>query len=172
MSTNRREFIRKGSMASVGITGMTLVDNDLFAADKVKAKKSAPRDESIVRVGYIGVGGRGQSHVHDSITVGGIEIVSICDISPESIERAKQIISKGGMKEPKIYTGSDHSFEQMLKNEELDAVIIATPWEWHVPMAIASMKAGVPYTVWKSRRPIVWKSAGILSTYTKRLANN
>ena len=146
MSTNRREFIKKGSMAGVGITGMTMVGNDLFATDKAKTKKSAPRDESIVRVGYIGVGGRGQSHVHDSITVGGIEIVSICDINPESLERAKQLIAKGGMKEPKIYTGSDHAFEQMLKNEELDAVIIATPWEWHVPMAIASMKAGVPYT--------------------------
>ena len=34
----------------------------------------------------------------------------------------------------------------MLDQEELDAVIIATPWEWHVPMSVASMKAGVPYT--------------------------
>jgi hypothetical protein len=50
------------------------------------------------------------------------------------------------MKAPKAYTGSDRAFDEMLKNEVLDAVIIATPWEWHVPMAIASMKAGVPYT--------------------------
>ena len=50
------------------------------------------------------------------------------------------------MKEPKIYTGHDHAYEEMLKSEELDAVIIATPWEWHVPISIASMKAGVPYT--------------------------
>ena len=33
----------------------------------------------------------------------------------------------------------------MLKNEEFDCVIIASPWEWHTPMAIAAMKAGVPY---------------------------
>ncbi|GIS71142.1 MAG: hypothetical protein CM1200mP10_07190 [Candidatus Neomarinimicrobiota bacterium] len=30
----------------------------------------------------------------------------------------------------------------MLKNEDLDGVFIATPWEWHHPMAIAAMKAG------------------------------
>ena len=33
----------------------------------------------------------------------------------------------------------------MLNNEEFDCVIIASPWEWHVPMSVAAMKAGVPY---------------------------
>src|SRR5674476_167601 len=136
MSANRREFIKQGSIAGAGLAGLTMVSDDLFAQKKGKGKKTAPRDESIVRVGFIGVGGRGQGHVHDSITVGGIEIVAVCDISPESLDRAKQIIAKGGMKEPKIYTGHDHAYEEMLKSEELDAVIIATPWEWHVPMAI------------------------------------
>ena len=60
MSTNRRDFIRQGSMAGVGLTGMAMMSNDLFAQKKEKGKKTAPRDESIVRVGYIGVGGRGQ----------------------------------------------------------------------------------------------------------------
>jgi len=146
MSSNRRAFIKQGSMAGVALTGMTMVSEDLFGQQKEKGKKAVPRDESIVRVGYIGVGGRGQGHVHDSITVGGIEVVAVCDISAQSIERTKQIIAKAGLKEPKFYTGSDHAYEAMLKNEELDAVIIATPWEWHVPMAIASMRAGVPYT--------------------------
>lgn len=146
MSTNRREFIRKSSMAGAGMAGMAAMGNDLFAQKAEKGKKAVPRDTSIVRVGFIGVGGRGRGHVNDSITVGGIEIVAICDISQESLEKTKQVIAKLGHKEPKIYTGSDHAYEQMLKNEELDAVIIATPWEWHVPMSIASMKAGVPYT--------------------------
>ena len=33
----------------------------------------------------------------------------------------------------------------MLNNEEFDCVIIASPWEWHVRMSVAAMKAGVPY---------------------------
>jgi predicted dehydrogenase len=92
------------------------------------------------------VGSRGRSHVHDSLSVPGVEIVAICDIQQNSLVEAKKIIADKGRKEPKIYTGSEWAFEEMLKNEKLDSVIIATPWEWHVTMAVASMKAGVPYT--------------------------
>ena len=80
MSSNRREFIKQGSIAGAGLAGLTMVSNDLLHR-KRKRVKAAPRDESIVRVGFIGVGGRGRGHVHDSITVGGIEIVAVCDIS-------------------------------------------------------------------------------------------
>jgi predicted dehydrogenase len=143
---NRREFIRKSTMAGLGLTGIGLTGNSLNAQKVDKKKEKPKRDPGIVRVGFIGVGSRGRGHVHDSITVGGIEIVSICDIQQTSIDRAKKIISDAGMKEPKVYTGSEHAYEEMVKNDELDAVIIATPWEWHVTMAVASMKAGVPYT--------------------------
>ena len=146
MRTNRRDFVKMGTVAGVGIAGMVLTDNQVFGQKKEKSKEPVKRDPAIVRVGFIGIGGRGSGHVHDSITVGGVEVVSICDISQAAIDRVQKMVEKNGMKAPKAYTGSDHAFEEMLKNEVLDAVIIATPWEWHVPMAIASMKAGVPYT--------------------------
>ena len=49
------------------------------------------------------------------------------------------------MPAPKVYKGGEREFEKMLNNEEFDCVIIASPWEWHVPMSVAAMKAGVPY---------------------------
>lgn len=146
MSTSRREFIRQGSVAGAGVAGLTLMGEELYAQKQEKGKKPVKSDPNLVRIGFIGTGGRGRSHVNESMKVGGIEIVAICDIQQESIDRAKKLIADGGQKEPKVYTGSERAFEDMLKNEALDAVIIATPWEWHVPMAIASMKAGVPYT--------------------------
>ena len=146
MKTNRRDFIRMGTVAGMGIVGMGLTENEVYAQKKDKRSEPSKRDSTLVRVGFIGVGGRGSGHVHDSITVGGIEVVAICDISQAAIENTQNIVVKSGMKTPKVYTGNDHSYEEMLKNESLDAVIIATPWEWHVPMAVASMKAGVPYT--------------------------
>ena len=100
----------------------------------------------MLRVGIIGLGFMGKMHFRCWKRISEAQIVAICDISPKSSENAKQIVAKNGMKEPKIYTGHDHAYEDMLNNEKLDAVIIATPWEWHVPMAIASMKAGTPYT--------------------------
>jgi len=146
MKTNRRDFVKMGTIAGLGLAGMGLADNEAFGQKKEKSKDAVKRDLSIVRVGFIGIGGRGSGHVHDSITVGGIEVVAVCDISQAAIDNVQKIVARNGMKPPKAYTGSDHAFEEMLKNEVLDAVIIATPWEWHVPMAIASMKAGVPYT--------------------------
>jgi hypothetical protein len=130
----------------MGIAGMALSNGEVFGQKAAKSKGTLKHDPIIVRVGFIGLGGRGSGHVHDSITVGEIEIVAICDISMDAINNVQKIVADGGLKAPKAYTGSDHSYDEMLKNEQLDAVIIATPWEWHVPMAISSMKAGVPYT--------------------------
>ena len=53
------------------------------------------------------------------------------------------------MPAPKVYKGGEREFEKMLNNEEFDCVIIASPWEWHVPMSVAAMKAGVPYVAWR-----------------------
>jgi len=146
MKTNRRDFVKMGTVAGMGIAGMALANSEAFGQKKDKTKESAKHDPNIVRVGFIGLGGRGSGHVHDSITVGGIEVVAICDISQEAIDNVQKIVTNNGMKAAKAYTGSDHAYEDMVKNEALDAVIIATPWEWHVPMAVASMKSGVPYT--------------------------
>jgi len=146
MKTNRRDFVKMGTIAGIGIAGMVFTESEAYAQKSDKKKDQSKRDPSIVRVGYIGVGNRGSGHVRDSIAVGGIEVVAICDISPAAIEKTQKIVVSSGRKSPIIYTGSDHAFEEMLKNEQLDAVIIASPWEWHVTMATASMKAGVPYT--------------------------
>ena len=127
MKTNRRDFVKMGTVTGIGIAGMGLADNSAFGQKKVKEKDTVTKDPAIVRVGFIGIGGRGSGHVHDSITVGGIEVVSICDISQEAIDNVQKMVAKNGMKAPKAYTGSDHAFEEMLKNEVLDAVIIATP---------------------------------------------
>jgi predicted dehydrogenase len=80
------------------------------------------------------------------MSIPGVEITAICDIREAALEEANKLIAGSGKKLPAVYTGSELSFESMLKDVKLDAVIIATPWEWHVPMSVASMRAGVPYT--------------------------
>ena len=146
MKSNRREFIRRSTYAGIGAVGLSLSEKEVLAVQDNKSKIRSSADPNLIRAGFIGVGGRGCSHVHDSLSIPGLEIVAICDIQQRSIDAAKKIIADKGKKEPKVYTGSEYAFEDMLKNEQLDSVIIATPWEWHVTMAVASMKAGVPYT--------------------------
>ncbi len=43
---------------------------------------------------------------------------------------------------PTLYTESDHAFEKLVARDDLDLVVIATPWKWHVHMAVAGMKNG------------------------------
>jgi len=55
---------------------------------------------------------------------------------------SKNAIAKSGKKMPQVYTGSPYAWQDLLKKEQLDGVIIATPWEWHKPMIVGSLKQG------------------------------
>ena len=71
-----------------------------------------------------------------------VDITAICDIDERMIGDALKIIKDGGKSEPHIYKNGDEDFLNMLNNEELDGVYIATPWKWHHPMSVAAMKSG------------------------------
>jgi Glycosyl hydrolase 109, C-terminal domain/Oxidoreductase family, NAD-binding Rossmann fold len=142
MEINRRNFMKKATIAGLSTAAMTAAGiTDSLASDKPDKKAARVATERI-RTGFIGTGNRGQGHLKTSLTFGNIDIVSICDISERSLSAAKKIISGSNRPEPKVYTGSDYAFFDMVEKEHLDAVIIATPWEWHTRMAVASMKSG------------------------------
>lgn len=46
---------------------------------------------------------------------------------------------------PAVFTGDNYAWKKLLEIKGLDAVIIATPWEWHKPMAIGCLEAGIKY---------------------------
>ncbi len=46
---------------------------------------------------------------------------------------------------PQIYTGDDYAWKKMLEKGGLDGVVIVTPWEWHKPMVMGSLEAGLKY---------------------------
>jgi hypothetical protein len=147
MKNNRREFIKKGAYTGIGLVGLNMSGTGLLA-QSARLPHDQPEDHNKekIRIGFIGVGSRGRSHVHDTLAISGIEIAAICDIQQSSLDQALKIIAEKGVGIPKVYTGDELVFEKMLANEKLDAVIIATPWEWHVPMAVKSMKSGTRYT--------------------------
>jgi hypothetical protein len=142
MEINRRSFMKKAALAGLTTTAFTKVGMTDEAVDKKSKKRSAPAPSDRIRTGFIGVGNRGQGHLKTCVESGMADIISICDISERSLSDAKKLISGSAVSLPAIYTGSENSYLEMLEKEELDAVIIATPWEWHSRMAVASMKSG------------------------------
>jgi len=125
----RREFIKNGTMAAAAFTILPM--GSLFAANKDK-----------VRLGYIGVGDRGMSHISEGTLRDDVEIVAICDTQERSLKRCREYIAKKGRPAATEYTGGIDAYKKLLDRNDIDAVIIATPWEFHHPQAIDAMKAG------------------------------
>ena len=136
----RRDFMKKASIATAAFT-VPGISNPV-TDQKIIKKKSGHVASDRIRTGFIGVGNRGQDHLRTCLGMGKADIVAICDISERSLSDAKKLIASKNIAEPKVYTGSEFAYLEMLEKEDLQAVIIATPWEWHTRMAIASMKSG------------------------------
>ena len=132
--SNRRQFIRNVSAASAAV----VISNSSFA-------KSFKLADEKVRIGVIGTGLRGQSHLDLLLRRKDTEVTAICDISDRMLTLAKQQFLKAGKVLPKVYTGSDTAYKNLLSDKNIDAIIIATPWEWHAPMILDALKAGIKY---------------------------
>ncbi len=127
---NRRTFIKTAAIAGASVS---LMPTSLFAL----------RAQQQVKMGFIGTGMRGQWMLWLACKYPEVDIPAICDIDDGMIDSALKILKDGGKPEPRVYKRSDEDFQNMVANEDLDGVYIATPWEWHHPMAIAAMKNGI-----------------------------
>ena len=97
---------------------------------------------SRVRIGFVGVGGRGSGLLNDLLGIDGVEIKAVCDIVPARVEAAQQRVVAAGQPEPAGYAKGETDFENLCQRDDLDLVYIATPWDWHTPMAICAMNNG------------------------------
>lgn len=125
----RRAFIKSSAIAAAGFT--ILPSGSLFAKANDK-----------VRLGYIGVGARGMSHISEGCLRDDVEIVAICDTQERSLKICREYIAKKGRPTAKEYTGGTDAYKKLLDHKDIDAVIIATPWEFHHSQAVDAMKAG------------------------------
>ncbi len=95
-----------------------------------------------VRIGFVGVGHQGTSHVTNFTKIPGVEIRAICDLLPEHVARSQKIVTDAGQPKPAGYSRGPEDFRRMCDEAELDLVFNATPWEWHAPVMLAAMRAG------------------------------
>ena len=94
-----------------------------------------------VRVGIIGLGGRGSSLLMDLIRIPFVEVTALCDIHPDKTDRAlKRATAKN--QHPRVHAGDERAWEKLILQDDIDVVYIATPWEWHCEMCVKSMEAG------------------------------
>ncbi|MBT8462826.1 MAG: Gfo/Idh/MocA family oxidoreductase [Gemmatimonadetes bacterium] len=129
---DRRDFVKAGTGTALG---MSLSPAALLGRERGKA---ADR----LRLGFIGMGGRGSWLLGLAIRRDDTEIKAVCDIVPEKSQRAAEAVTEVGRAEPRQFTAGEEDYVNLLERDDIDAVIIATPWLWHTPMAIAAMERG------------------------------
>ena len=89
-----------------------------------------------VRVAVIGMGSRGTAHLRDLLQIDHVQVTALCDIVKEKAERGRTLVEKAGQKTPALYMKDERDFENLCKRDDVDLVYVATPWEWHAPMAL------------------------------------
>jgi predicted dehydrogenase len=138
---DRRTFVRSATAAGLGLKVDALASRG--AAVPVPAPdllRTEPQD--IVRMGFVGVGHQGSSHVENFLRIEGVQIRAVCDLVPEKVARIQERVAEAGQPRPAAYAGSADAFRRMCDEEELDLVFNATPWELHAPVCLTAMRTG------------------------------
>ena len=86
-----------------------------------------------IKLGLIGAGGIAQAHCRAISEIDGAELVAASDLVQANVERTA---SRWGI--PKTF----NDYNEMLKMDELDGVVVCTPTAVHAPPTIAALKAG------------------------------
>lgn len=151
MNNNRRDFLR---LAGLGLVGSALPnfaqaetpEQVLFQSLRTHSQHfnmsgyAAPKLPT-VRIGIVGLGQRGPGAVDRLSKIEGVEIKALCDLMPDRVDKMKKEL-EGTKHKPEGYSGSAYAWKKMVDRQDLDLIYIATPWEWHTPMAVYSMEAG------------------------------
>src|SRR5580658_942955 len=130
---DRRQFLKVTSAASVGFCAL----ND-YAQEAAGAKK---------RVGLIGCGWYGKSDLFRLIQVAPVEVVSLCDVDSQMLSDAADLVATRQLSRKKPRTYRD--YREMLKEKDLDIVLVGTPDHWHALTMIAALEAGADVYVQK-----------------------
>ncbi|MEN8157334.1 MAG: Gfo/Idh/MocA family oxidoreductase [Bacteroidota bacterium] len=130
MSYNRRRFIT--TSAGIG-AGLALAPALVFGNQPGQKR---------VRIGFIGIGSRGRTHLRNILNRDDVITPAICDVDPEAIRKASAMIKEAGGESPAVYSDSEQAYLKLLERDDIDGVIISTPWLWHARMSVDAMKAG------------------------------
>jgi predicted dehydrogenase len=99
------------------------------------------------RVGLIGTGWYGKADLLRLVQVEPVEVISLCDVDSRMLSQAADLVAtrQASKKKPRTYA----DYREMLKQKDLDIVLIATPDHWHALPMIAAMQAGLDVYVQK-----------------------
>jgi predicted dehydrogenase len=130
---NRRHFLQAGA------AGLAMSSTAAYAQDLA--------DQKPKRVGLIGCGWYGKVDLFRLIQVAPVEVVSLCDVDRRMLNEAADMVAGRQRSRNKPRTYGD--YREMLRQKDLDIVLVATPDHWHALPMIAAVEAGADVFVQK-----------------------
>ncbi|MCP3929155.1 MAG: Gfo/Idh/MocA family oxidoreductase [Bacteroidetes bacterium] len=157
-SFKRRDFLKKSALTSIamGLLGPSFANkkghpsdylNEVINGKPAKGKsviglRSQPIKQ--VKVAMLGLGNRGSSQMRlvNALYPDKAKIVAVCDVREKQVDKAMDYLKENGGQKPDTYTDSLDAWKEMVKRDDVDLVVITTPWNDHTPMCVYSMKQG------------------------------
>jgi len=128
-SISRRQFLKKA-----GGIGAGSIVFPYFVPSSVVGRDGRVAASNRITVGCIGTGGMGQGNMKGFMAEPDVEVVAVCDVDASHREKARMTAGLGP-------ESSYNDFRELLVRSDIDAVVISTPDHWHVPIAIAAVRA-------------------------------
>jgi predicted dehydrogenase len=130
---NRRQFLQTTG------AGLTAASLNSYGAALADGKRR--------RVGLIGCGWYGKIDLIRLIQIAPVDVISLCDVDKRMLQAAAETIAhrQDSKKTPRTYS----DYRQMLKEKDLDVVLIAPPDHWHALIMIEAAKSGADIYVQK-----------------------
>ena len=144
----RRDFLETLGVTAAGV----------LAAGYTATAKGFAANETI-NVGCIGTGGRCRKLMESLRMIPGVKIVAVCDVWDAALEAGKKLA------EPNAFSTKDH--RAVLDRKDIDAVLIASPDHWHVPLTIDACAAGKDVYVEKPLTHDLSEGAAVIDAQNK-----
>lgn len=163
MKTTRRGFLRDAA---------ALVAAPMIARGSALGAGGATAPSNRINLAVIGAGNMGKRHMPRLLFDRGVQVLAVCDPDAARLQETREIVESNyaQLLAKGSYGGcaAVADFREVLRRDDIDAVMIITPDHWHVPIAIAAAKAGkdiycekpVSMTVRQGRRLVEAVRAG------------
>jgi len=134
---SRRDFVKS---VALGTAGAVLVKPHSVLGSPPPAAPGQP-----LRVGFIGVGGRGTHLLTQVLSIDRVEVAAICDITPRNLSRAQKMVEEKSGKRPGGIGDTPYDYRKLLARDDVHCVVIATPCYWHSTMYADAINAGMHF---------------------------
>ncbi len=152
---NRRRFFSNTLAGATAGVALSTLHTTAFAAANDKPK----------RVALIGSGWYGKCDLLRLIQVSPVEVVSLCDVDKNMVAEAAEIVAtrQASKKKPRTYG----DYRELLKEKDVDIVLVDTPDHWHALPAIAALEMGADVWVQKPISLDIAEGKAMLDTARK-----